>query len=347
MRILLIGGTSFMGPAVARELLAGGHTIAVYHRGKTEGAVPEGVTHIHGEREALTQARPALAEFAPDVVINMILMDEAQAQAFTQAITQVFAGLARRAVVISSQDVYAAFGRVNGIESGPPEPLPLTEDAPLRTRLYPYREDTPRAEDDPMRWADTYDKILVERVVMSEPALPCCVLRLPAVYGPLDRQRRFHSVLKRMDDGREVIAIDAAEADWRWTFAYVDDVAHAIALAALDPRSAGRIYNVGEERVLSQEERARAVGAAAGWHGRIVRTPAGRLPEAMRMGVDTRQDVIADTSRIRAELGYREVTPLAETYARTVAWERANPVAQDDPAAFDYAAEDAALAEQG
>ena len=64
------------------------------------------------------------------------------------------------------------------------------------------------------------------------------------------------------------------------------------------------------------------------------------------MGVDTRQDVIVDTSRIRAELGYREVTPLATTYARTVAWERANPVEHDDPAAFDYAAEDAALAQQ-
>lgn len=341
MRILLIGGTSFMGPAVTRELLAGGHEVAVYHRGQTEGAVPEGVTHMHGEREALAQARPALAEFAPDVVIHMILMTEEQAETFTQ----VFAGLAQRAVVISSQDVYAAFGRVNGIESGPPDPVPLTEDAPLRTRLYPYRADEPRAEDDPMRWADTYDKILVERVVMNEPALPCAVLRLPAVYGPLDRQRRFHSVLKRMDDGRDVIALDEAEAVWRWTHGYVEDVAHAIALAALDPRSAGRIYNVGEERALSMEERALAVGEAAGWHGRIAHVAARRLPEPLRMGVDTRQDVIVDTSRIRAELGYREVTPLATTYARTVAWERANPVEQDDPAAFDYAAEDAAIAE--
>jgi len=341
VRILLIGGTSFMGPAVARELLAGGHAVAVYHRGQTEVAVPDGVEHIHGEREALAQARPALAQFAPDVVIHMILMDEAQAETFTRALI----GVAARAVVISSQDVYRAYGRLIGTEPGPPDPVPLAEDAPLRERLYPYRGDQPRAEDDPRRWTDDYDKILVERVVMNQPALPCAVLRLPAVYGPGDRQRRFHSVLKRMDDGREAIALDAAEASWRWTHAYVEDVAHAIALAALDARSAGRIYNVGEMRALSLEERAQAVAEAAGWRGRIVRTPAGRLPEAMRAGVDVRQDLVTDSSRIRVELGYRELTPLAETYARTVAWERAHTVEQDDPAALDYAAEDAAIAE--
>lgn len=342
MRILLIGGTSFMGPAVARELLAGGHAVAAYHRGQTEGAVPEGVTHIHGEREALAAARPALEQFAPDVVIHMILMQAAQAEAFERALT----GVAKRAVVISSQDVYRSFGRVNGIEPGPPDAEVITEDSPLREHLYPYRGETPRAEDDPMRWMDDYDKILVERVVMSAPDLPCAVLRLPAVYGPLDKQRRFHPYLKRMDDGRPVVALDAAEADWRWTHAYVEDVAHAIALAATDPRSAGRIYNVGEERIPSLEERVRAVGAAAGWQGRVVRAPAGRLPEAMRFGLTMLQDIVVDSTRIRTELGYREVTPLAETYTRTVAWERANPVAQDDSAAFDYAAEDAALAEQ-
>ena len=39
-------------------------------------------------------------------------------------------GVARRLVVISSQDVYRAYGRFHGKEPGPLEPLPVTEDSP-------------------------------------------------------------------------------------------------------------------------------------------------------------------------------------------------------------------------
>lgn len=343
MRVLVIGGVSFIGLAVTRELLAGGHEVAVYHRGRTEPDEASGATHIHGDRDDLEVARPQFEAFQPDVVIHMIAMTEAQATAFTRALR----GLAKRAVVISSQDVYRAFGHVNGIETGTPDATPLTEDAPLRGRLYPYRGEQPRAKDDPTRWMDEYDKILVERVVMTEPALPCAVIRLPAVYGPHDRQRRFRQWLKRMDDGRPAILMDAAEARWRWTYGYVEDMAHAIVLAALDSRSAGRIYNVGERDTLSLEERARAVAEAAGWQGRIVLAPPGALPERQRFGVATEQDVVSDSARIRTELGYTEITPIAETYARAVAWERANPPEADDPADFDYAEEDRLLAELG
>ncbi len=343
MRVLVIGGVSFIGLAATRELLADGHEVAIYHRGGTEPDEARRATHIHGDREELEAARPQIEAFQPEVAIHMIAMTEAQGMAFTRALR----GVVKRAVVISSQDVYRAFGHVNGIEPGPPDAIPLSEDAPLRARLYPYRGEQSRAPDDPARWMDEYDKILVERAVMSEPELPCAVIRLPAVYGPHDRQRRFRHWLKRMDDGRPAILMDAAEARWRWTYGYVENMAHAIVLAALDPRSAGRIYNVGERDTLSLEERARAVAEAAGWRGRIVLAPPGALPERLRFGVATDQDVVIDSGRIRAELGYAELTPLAETYTHAIAWERENPPATDDPADFDYAEEDRLLAELG
>ena len=280
MRVLVIGGVSFIGLAVTRELLAGGHEVALYHRGRTEPDEARGATHIHGDRDDLEAARPQIEAFQPDVAIHMIAMTEAQATAFTRALR----GVAKRAVVISSQDVYRAFGRVNGIETGEPDATPLREDAPLRERLYPYRGEQPRAADDPARWMDEYDKILVERAVMAEPALPCAVIRLPAVYGPHDSRRRFRQWLKRMDDGRPAILMDAAEARWRWTYGYVEDMAHAITLAALDPHSAGNIYNAGELDTLSMEERARAVAEAAGWRGRIVTGAAGRAARAVAHG---------------------------------------------------------------
>ena len=89
-----------------------------------------------------------------------------------------------------------------GIEAGPVEPIPLTEQAALRAKLYPYRGDTPREAEDPRRWMDDYDKILVERTVMGAPDLADTVLRLPMVYGSRDGQHRLFEYLKRMDDGR-------------------------------------------------------------------------------------------------------------------------------------------------
>ena len=60
---------------------------------------------------------------------------------------------------------------------------------------------------------------------------------------------------------------------------------------------------------------------------------------------DTDQHLVADTTRIREELGYREHTPFEKALRRSIAWERAHPPEEVDLDRFDYAAEDAALAE--
>ena len=55
------------------------------------------------------------------------------------------------------------------------------------------------------------------------------------------------------------------------------------------------------------------------------------------------QHWVVDSTRIREELGYREPIARADAIRRTIEWERANPPVVD-PAAFDYAAEDGAIA---
>ncbi len=217
----------------------------------------------------------------------------------------------------------------------------------MRVRLYPYRETTPRPAGDPKRGLDDYDKILVERVVMGEAGLPGTVLRLPMVYGPGDRQHRLFPYLKRIDDRRRAIVMDEDMARAYFPRGYVEDVASAIALAIVDEKAAGRVYNVAEEKALVEVEWVRHVGRAAGWEGDIVTVPPARLPEHLRASLDPRQPLTISAERIRRELGYAEVVPGDEAFQRTIAWERANPPAQIDPRQFDYAAEDAVLAELG
>ena len=85
---------------------------------------------------------------------------------------------------------------------------------------------------------------------------------------------------------------------------------------------------------------------AAGWNGRILILPRDHTPKHLIPPFNTDQHFVADSSRIRAELGYRETITRREALARTIAWERAHP-APFDPAAFDYDAEDRAISMSG
>lgn len=340
MRILVIGGTNFMGPVAVRLLYEMGHELTLFHRGQTRAEVLAGVREMLGDRRHLSDYRDELQRLAPDVVLDMIAMTEQDAR----DIMSIFKGIARRVVAVSSQDVYRAFGRVNRKEDGPPEALPITEDSPLRQNLYPYRSEPPRAQDDPRRWLDDYDKILVERVILGDSELPGTILRMPAVYGPGDYQHRLFDTVKRMDDQRPAMLFEQRLAKWRWTHGYVENMAAAIALAVTDERASGHIYNIGEAETLSLAERVSRVGREIGWQGKVVIVPDGSLPEHLTDDINTEQDIVVDTSRIRQELGYVEPIPLPESLRRAIAWEREHPPAEIDPRQFDYAAEDEILA---
>src|SRR5437764_9829070 len=128
MRILVIGGTRFMGLQVVRYLSEQDHDITLFHRGQTHADLPQGVKEILGNRRPLSASASELRGLAPDVVLDMIPFSEQDAR----EVMNTFMGIAGRVVAISSQDVYRAFGRVNRKESGPLDPLPLTDDLALR-----------------------------------------------------------------------------------------------------------------------------------------------------------------------------------------------------------------------
>jgi len=331
MQVLFIGGTRFVGPHAVRRLCELGHDVTVFHRGQHEAELPPRVRHLHSgamptdprDRRQLGRFAKELAALRPEVVVDMVAYTRDDAA----ALVRMFSRVARRMVVASSIDVYRAFGRLHRTEPGEPDRALLREDSPLREKLSVHGE---RSE-----------KRHVEEVVLGEPRLPGTVLRFPAVYGPGDH--RLYEYTRRMFDGRPSILLDEATAAWRFTHGYVEDVAEAVVLAVTHERSAGRIYNVGEGETPHRLARLRDLAAAAEWKGRFVPLPLGRLPSHFAEDLDWRQDWAVDTRRIRDELGYREVVPYEEGLRRSVEWQRVNPPAALDPAAWDYAAEDEAL----
>jgi nucleoside-diphosphate-sugar epimerase len=304
VRVLILGGTGLTGPFAVRRLRDSGHEVTVFHRGQHRAELPDGVRELLGD---FADAAPELLRTAPDVVVHMWALTEADAL----RLVEMFRGVAGRAVVISSGDVYRAFGRLKRAETGLPDPVPLTEDAPLRESRYPYRgmEGVPQ----------DYDKVLVENALRSQRDLPVTILRYPAVFGPNDPYHRFGPWIQQMDGGAAELKLNEGFAQWRWTHGFAEDVAEAVVLAATCEHAAGRTYNVGEAATPTWAERLREWGRVAGWSGRMV-------TERAEDPLDCAHHLVFDTGRIRRELGYAEVVSPEEAIARTIAWERANAV---------------------
>jgi nucleoside-diphosphate-sugar epimerase len=287
VRVLVIGGTGFIGAHIVRQVARHDHAVAVYHRGLTRAILPELVEHITDSRSVMPIQRfPAeLFEFKPDVVILTVAMGAVDARAAVEA----FAGRTGRIVLLSSGDVYRAYGRFTRTEPGPIDRGLLTEDAPLRSVLFPYRHKASSSE----ALEYWYEKIFAERAVLNAPDLPGTVLRLPKVYGP---------------GGNEDLATVYRyrhHPNWRWTHGFVENVAAAVELAAIHPVAGGRIYNVGEARTPTTAER-------------LAWLPPSTIEPDLSSQFDFTQDIAYDTSRIRAELGYCEIVPEKEGFLRTL-----------------------------
>ena len=169
MRMLLIGGSGFIGPHVVRGLVERGHEVAVFHRGKAAVAFPSEVRIIAGDRNRLSEYAAALRKFEAEVVIDVILSSASQAR----QLMDTFRGGARRLVILSSMDVYRACGVLHGSEPGPLEPLPLTENSRLREKAQTYPPPMLKALQGVFGWIDDeYDKVPVEQAVLCDPVPP-------------------------------------------------------------------------------------------------------------------------------------------------------------------------------
>ncbi|GAM98527.1 UDP-glucose 4-epimerase [alpha proteobacterium U9-1i] len=245
------------------------------HRGQHQAELPPEVRVVRSAHAGIPVTRfpPETITFAPDVVLLTIAMGQSDASAAIAA----FDGRAARVVLLSSGDVYAAYGRFTGFERGAILPTPLSETSPLRQTLFPYRT----AATPPEAMEYWYEKILAEREVLSRSTLPGTVLRLPKVYGP--------------EDNANLATIYGMHAypHWKWTHGHVDNVAHAITLAVADPLAAGEIFNVGELNTPTMGER-------------LALLPP-RSPSASESAYNFAQDIAYDTSKIRRLLGYSDI----------------------------------------
>lgn len=318
MRIAVLGGTRFIGRASVEELVAHGHDLLLVHRGELEPDDMPAAQHLHCDRADLASHRQELARFRPDAVLDCRALTRRDAEIALEAMPAV-----ERWVVISSLDVYRAFGALN--EDRETDPVPLDEDSPVRSERYPYRGKLPDRDD--------YDKLDVEDVYLPRGAT---VLRLPMVYGERDYQVREEFMLRRVRAGRERIPFGSGS--WLACRGYVRDVARAVRLALATSNVSG-VFNICEDRTYSMRMWAQMILDAADSKAELVRVPDEALPEDLKLTGAVRQHIAATARKARERLGWTTSDPL-ETLRATVRWHLDHPPASTTP---DFSADDRAL----
>ncbi len=215
MRLLVLGGTQFIGRALIGQALADGHEVTLFHRGRTnEDLFPE-VEHLHGDRDGglgpLTTRRfdacVDTSGYLPRVVRQSV---------------ELLVERVERYVYVSSVSVYADLSE------------PRDETAAPAT----LEDDTTETVT-----ADTYGglKALCERAVVDVYGAGCVLVRPTFVVGPFDHTGRFTWWVRRGARGGELLVPESSA--WRIQMIDVRDLARFLLLAASD-RSLSGAYNV-------------------------------------------------------------------------------------------------------
>jgi nucleoside-diphosphate-sugar epimerase len=320
LRIIVLGGTRFIGRSIVEELVGEGHTLLVVHRGNLEPDDMPPVPHLHCDRSDLAAHRAELMAFEPDAAIDCRALTREDARGALDALPDRL-----RLVVISSLDVYRAFGALNdGRET---DPVPLDEDSAVRTERYPYRGKMPGMEH--------YDKLDVEDEYLPRGGT---ALRLPMVYGEHDYQLREEFLLRRVRAGRPRVPFGSGM--WLACRVYVRDMARGARLVLESSSTAGMVFNLCEDRTFSMAMWSRMILEAAGSNAELVRVADEVLPEDLKPTGTMAQHICASARRARTLLGWTTSDPAA-TLRTTVRWHLDHRPADAD---MDFSSDDLALA---
>jgi nucleoside-diphosphate-sugar epimerase len=320
LRVIVLGGTRFIGRAIVEDLAAAGHQLLLVHRGVLEPDGMPAVQHLHADRADLPSHRSGLADFQPDAAIDCRALTRQDAETALAALP---AGI--RLLVISSMDVYRAFGALN--KDRETDPVPIDEESPVRPERHPYRGQMPGMDD--------YDKLDVEDVYLPRGGTS---LRLPMVYGEHDYQRREEFILRRVRAGRDRIPFGAGM--WLACRGYVRDIARAARIALESGAVAGEVFNLCEDQTYSMRMWSQMILEAAGSSAELVRVPDSELPEDLKPTGTMTQHIAASAGKARAMLGWTTSDP-TESLRTTVRWHLENPPGEPD---LDFSADDRALA---
>lgn len=338
-RALVLGAPGQVGRAAAAALAGDGWEVLAGARGPHPW--PEGVTGVRVDREDDASLAAAVGE-GVDVLVDCVAYTAEHARQLTA-----LAGRVGSAVVVSSLSVYAddrgrTLDEATGADDFPVLPVPV-------------REDQPTVPAGP----ETYStrKVAMEQVLLAADAgLPVTVLRPGAITGPHTGHPRELWFVQRALDRRGVQVLTHAGLS-RFHTTSTGNLAELVRLAAARPGT--RVLNAVDPVAPTTAEIGAAINALLDHSPQEVLLDGAPHPVVGDSPWGVPRPFVLDTAAAERELGYRAPTTYEQALPAAVEWLVAALAGRDwrevfpffrrvyGEQSFDYALEDAWLAEHG
>ncbi len=227
MRILIMGGTRFIGVYLTKVLVEQGHEVVLFNRGNKPAPVAE-VAQIHGDRKDPAQLKDKLANESFDVVFD----NNGRELSDTQPLVEIFNGKVQHFIYVSSAGVYLKSPQMPHVEGDAVDPKSRHK-GKHQTEAY-----------------------------LAESGIPWTSIRPTYIYGSgnyNDLEAWFFDRIVR----NRPLPIPGNGLHFT-QFGHVQDLAVAMAQVIGNSQAIGQIYNISGDRYVTFDGLAYACAEAAG-----------------------------------------------------------------------------------
>ncbi|MFH7025321.1 MAG: NAD-dependent epimerase/dehydratase family protein [Heteroscytonema crispum UTEX LB 1556] len=226
MRILIMGGTRFIGVYLTQLLLEEGHSVTLFNRGNRP--FPQGVEQIIGDRTDATQLKEKLSLRNFDVIFD----NNGRELTDTQPLAEIFQDRIQHFVYMSSAGVYLKSDQMPHIEGDAVDP---------KSRHKGKHE------------TEAY---------LTQQGLPFTSIRPTYIYGPSNYNELESWFFDRIVRDRPIPI--PGNGMHITQFGHVQDLAKAMCKILGNYNTIGQIYNISGDRYVTFDGLARACTVAAG-----------------------------------------------------------------------------------
>ncbi len=227
MRILVMGGTRFIGVYLTKVLVEQGHEVVLFNRGNNPPPV-EGVSQIIGDRKDAEQLKTKLAGESFDAIFD----NNGRELSDTQPLAEIFSDKIKHFVYVSSAGVY------------------------LKSEQMPHREGDP--VDPKSRHKGKHNT----EDYLAKSSLPWTSIRPTYIYGAKNYNDLEAWFFDRLVRNRPILI--PGEGLHITQFGHVQDLAKAMAAVLGNSQAIGQIYNISGDRYVTFKGLALACAEAAG-----------------------------------------------------------------------------------